>query len=63
MVVTLALPSLALDGQVGIHDPSTVVECDGKYYVWGTGGSGLVSKDESWVPAPPSGFQAVAWRF
>jgi hypothetical protein len=27
------------------------------------GGSGLVSKNESWVPAPPSGFQAVAWRF
>jgi hypothetical protein len=25
--------AVALDGQVGIHDPSTVVVCDGKY--WG----------------------------
>lgn len=27
------------------------------------GGSGLVAKDKSWTPAPPSGFQAVVWRF
>ena len=27
------------------------------------GGSGLVSKDESWTPAPPAGFQAAVWRF
>ncbi len=27
------------------------------------GGSGLVSKNESWTPAPPAGFQAVVWRF
>ena len=27
------------------------------------GGSGLVSKDENWTPQPPSGFQAVVWRF
>ena len=40
-----ALPSLALDGQVGIHDPSTIVVCDGKFYSWGTGGRGLVSSD------------------
>lgn len=26
-------------------------------------GSGLVSANDSWVPAPPAGFQAVAWRF
>jgi hypothetical protein len=24
--------AFALDGQVGIHDPSTIVVCDGKYY-------------------------------
>src|SRR3954463_13936958 len=40
-----ALPPLALDGQVGIHDPSTIVQCDGKFYTWGTGGRGLVSAD------------------
>ena len=41
-------PALALDGEPYIHDPSTVVQCDGKYYTWGTGGSGLVS-DDGWT--------------
>ena len=41
----LGSPALALDGQVGIHDPSTIVQCDGKFYTWGTGGRGLVSAD------------------
>ena len=27
----------ALDGMIGIHDPSTVIQCDGRYYVFGTG--------------------------
>ena len=34
--------------QVGapyIHDPSTIAECDGKYYTFGTGGGGLISED------------------
>ena len=44
----LSHPALALDGEPYIHDPSTVVECDGKYYAWGTGGTGLVS-DDGWV--------------
>ena len=36
--------------QVGapyIHDPSTIAECDGKYYTFGTGGGGLIS-DDGW---------------
>ena len=37
-VLALASIALALDGQIGIHDPSTVVLCDGKYYTYGTGG-------------------------
>jgi len=48
IVLVLALltsPTLGLDGQIGIHDPSTVVQCDGKYYTYGTGGSSLVSSD------------------
>lgn len=60
-VVALALASmaLALEGQVVIHDPSTLIECDGKYYTYGTGGSALVS-DDGWtwrqgVPAPKRG--------
>ncbi len=47
-----ALLSLSLSGtvmaQVGkpfIHDPSTIMECDGKYYTFGTGGGGLISED------------------
>jgi arabinan endo-1,5-alpha-L-arabinosidase len=37
-IFTLAgSPVLALDGTIGIHDPSTVVQCDGNYYVFGTG--------------------------
>ena len=43
--------SEAVMAQIGapfIHDPATIAECDGKYYTWGTGGSGLVSED-GWV--------------
>ncbi|HEY3836167.1 MAG TPA: family 43 glycosylhydrolase [Bryobacteraceae bacterium] len=47
LVVAFMVVSLlcALDGQIGIHDPSTVVRCDGKYYTYGTGGSSLISED------------------
>jgi arabinan endo-1,5-alpha-L-arabinosidase len=38
----------ALDGQIGIHDPSTVVRCNGRLYTYGTGGSSLVS-DDGWT--------------
>ena len=31
-------PAWALDGEPYIHDPSTVMQCDGKYYTFGTGG-------------------------
>jgi len=47
-----ALLSIALTGnllaQIGkpfIHDPSTIMECDGKYYTFGTRGGGLISED------------------
>ena len=32
-------------GKPFIHDPSTIVECEGKYYTFGTGGGGLISED------------------
>jgi arabinan endo-1,5-alpha-L-arabinosidase len=41
-------PALALDGEPYIHDPSTVMQCDGKYYTFGTGGGGLMS-DDGWT--------------
>lgn len=38
----------ALDGEPYIHDPSTIVQCDGKFYTFGTGGGGLTS-DDGWT--------------
>ena len=35
----------AQTGTPWIHDPSTIAECDGKYYTFGTGGGGLISED------------------
>jgi arabinan endo-1,5-alpha-L-arabinosidase len=32
-------------GKPFIHDPSTIMECEGKYYTFGTGGGGLISED------------------
>lgn len=48
MILALVSVAFALEGQVGIHDPSTVVQCDGRYYTFGTGGGGLVS-DDGWT--------------
>jgi arabinan endo-1,5-alpha-L-arabinosidase len=50
-VLTLAPSAFALDGQFGIHDPSTLIQCDGKYYVYGTGGNARVS-DDGWTWRP-----------
>lgn len=47
----LSGPALALDGQPYIHDPSTIMLCDGKFYTFGTGGGGLISNDGwTWMP-------------
>ena len=46
LVAAFSLP--AVNAQVGkpfIHDPSTIVECEGKFYTFGTGGGGLISND------------------
>lgn len=32
-------------GKPFIHDPSTIAECDGKFYTFGTRGGGLISED------------------
>ncbi len=42
---TLPAQAPALDGEPFIHDPSTVVFSDGKYWTFGTGGGGLMSED------------------
>jgi len=38
----------AQTGNIYIHDPSTIVKCDGKYYTFGTGQGGLIS-DDGWT--------------
>ncbi|GAA3990924.1 family 43 glycosylhydrolase [Mucilaginibacter dorajii] len=55
VISTIALFSLLstrqANAQVGkpfIHDPSTIAECDGKYYTFGTFGGGLIS-DDGWT--------------
>ena len=40
--------AFAQTGAPYIHDPSTLAECDGKYYTFGTGGGGLIS-DDGWA--------------
>jgi arabinan endo-1,5-alpha-L-arabinosidase len=44
-LLLIAPLAFALDGEIRIHDPSTIVQCEGKYYTYGTGGSSLVSAD------------------
>lgn len=47
----VSVSSLAQEGKPWIHDPSTIMECDGKYYTFGTGGGGLISEDGwNWYP-------------
>ena len=41
-------PASALDGEPYIHDPSTIMQCEGKFYTFGTGGGGLTS-DDGWT--------------
>lgn len=50
ILAVLAFATTATHAQTGapyIHDPSTIAECDGKYYTFGTGGGGLIS-DDGW---------------
>jgi arabinan endo-1,5-alpha-L-arabinosidase len=43
-------PVLALDGDIRMHDPSTIIQADGKFYVFGTG-NGLPAylSDDGWT--------------
>jgi len=43
-------PALAVDGEPGLHDPSTVIQADGKFYVYGTGrGLPAYVSDDGWT--------------
>lgn len=45
LLILLVNTATAQIGKPFIHDPSTIMECEGKYYTFGTGGGGLISKD------------------
>lgn len=45
MSVLISQRAFAQIGTPYIHDPSTIMECEGKYYTFGTGGGGLISED------------------
>jgi arabinan endo-1,5-alpha-L-arabinosidase len=50
VALSLVSPALALDGQPGMHDPSTVVVHDGKYYTYATGAGLPISiSDDGWT--------------
>src|SRR6188768_1153838 len=53
VALLLVLLTGTVTAQVGkpfIHDPSTIMESDGKYYTFGTRGGGLVSEDGwTWI--------------
>lgn len=55
---------LPIRGTVGIHDPSTIVKCKGRYYVFGTG-RGIVSRSSAdlvyWEAGPPVFDDPPAW--
>jgi len=44
----LSAAALAQAGKPYIHDPSTIMICDGKFYTFGTGNGGLIS-DDGWI--------------
>jgi hypothetical protein len=53
-----------LRGSLGIHDPSAVIKCGGRYYVFGTG-QGITSKSSAdrqyWVTGPSVFATQPAW--
>jgi len=50
LALLIVSPVLALDGQPGMHDPSTVVIQDGRFYVYATGnGLPIAISDDGWT--------------
>ena len=50
VAATVALPAHTLEGEVLIHDPSTVILDGGRYYTYGTGnGIPILSSEDGWT--------------
>jgi arabinan endo-1,5-alpha-L-arabinosidase len=46
----LSAPCLSLEGDAGMHDPSTIVQHEGRYYSYGTGnGLPAMVSDDGWT--------------
>jgi hypothetical protein len=58
-----SMPAL-VRGTLGIHDPSTVISCQGRYYVFGTG-QNIISRSSSdkqfWVAGPAVFSSLPSW--
>jgi arabinan endo-1,5-alpha-L-arabinosidase len=50
LTASCAVPALALDGEVIVHDPSTVIFHGGRYYTYGTGnGLPILTSEDGWT--------------
>jgi arabinan endo-1,5-alpha-L-arabinosidase len=50
LLFVIAAPAFALDGEILVHDPSTVVIENGRYYTYGTGnGIPILVSDDGWT--------------
>ena len=64
MLTAASSQAQSVSGSLGIHDPSTVVKSNGKYFLYGTG-TGIISKQSSdhftWSDGPPVFTSAPSW--
>jgi arabinan endo-1,5-alpha-L-arabinosidase len=50
MLVLFVARALALDGEIAMHDPSTIIQADGRFYAYATGNGLPVSvSDDGWT--------------
>jgi arabinan endo-1,5-alpha-L-arabinosidase len=50
VMLLLVARAFALDGEPGMHDPSTVIQADGRFYVYATGnGLPAFASDDGWT--------------
>jgi arabinan endo-1,5-alpha-L-arabinosidase len=50
VAISIALPAQALDGEIQIHDPSTIGQHGGHFYTYGTGnGIPVLSSEDGWT--------------
>src|SRR4051794_41167733 len=62
--VSAQSPTSSLRGFLAAHDPSTMIQCKNRYYIFSTG-QGILSKSSAdkvfWSPGPPVFTNAPSW--